>query len=123
MRRSETISEGRVPLHTLDPGALGAAADSARERAFHGPPECSTPDELFGDGLGHEARVELGTGDLAYVDLHLLPGEPLEVAPQGVHFATALADYDPWPRRVDVHGYLTLFGSLPYLDVCYTGPV
>src|SRR5918994_563348 len=117
------LLDAAEPPAQLVPGPFGAAADSARECALHGPPERGAPDELFGDGLGHEARVELGTGDLAYVDLHLLAGEPLEVAPQGVHLAASLADYDPWPRRVYVNSDLTLLGGLPYLDVRYTGPV
>src|SRR5919112_1049770 len=102
------------PPSALDPGAFGTAADGAGQGALHGPPESRAPDELFGDRLGHKARVELGTGDLAYVDLHLLAGEPLEVAPQGVDLAAALANDDPRPGSVDVDGDLTLLGGLPY---------
>src|SRR5215203_1742546 len=111
------------PPAALDPGAFGAAADGAGQGPLHGPPERGATDELFGDGLGHEARVELGAGDLAYVDLHFLPSQPLEVAPQGVHLAAALADHDAGAGRVDVHRDLALLGGLPDLDVRYARPV
>ena len=85
-------------------------------------PERGAAHELLGDGLGDEAGVELRTGDFPYVDLHLLAGEPLELAAQGVDLAAALADHDAGPGGVDIYRDLTLFGGLPDLDVGYAGP-
>src|SRR5215210_3407818 len=80
------------PTSAPDPGPLGAAPHGARERPLHSPPECRPAFELLGYGLGHQRGVELGPRDLAHVDLNLLAREALEVVPQGIDLAAALAD-------------------------------
>src|SRR5215218_3046443 len=110
------------PTAALDPGPLGTAPHGARERPLHGAPERGPAHELLGYRLGDEAGVELRARDLAHVDLDLLPGDALEVVPEGVHLAAALADDDAGPRGVDVHRDLTLLGGLADLDVGYSGP-
>src|SRR5215212_7233116 len=130
VERNSPLGNGLRPAHldatepaaTLNPRALGATTNGAGESPLHGPPERGPSHELLGDGLGDEAGVELRTGDFPYVDLHLLAGEALELAAQGVDLATALADHDAWPRGVDVHRDLTLFGGLADLDVRYARP-
>src|SRR5215216_5870087 len=110
------------PTAALDPGPLGTAPHGARERPLHGAPERGPAHELLGYRLGDEAGVELRARDLAHVDLDLLPGDALEVVPEGIHLAAALADDDAGPRGVDVHRDLTLLGGLADLDVGYAGP-
>src|SRR5215203_5381920 len=130
VQRNSPLGNGLRPAHldatepaaTLNPRALGAATNGAGESPLHGPPERSPSHELLGDGLGDEAGVELRTGDFPYVDLHLLAGEALELAAQGVDLATTLADNDAGPRGVNVNGDLTLFGGLADLDVRYACP-
>src|SRR5215208_7916114 len=107
---------------TPDPGPLGAAAHGARECPLHGPPESRPALELLGYGLGHERGVELGPRDLAHVDLDLLARETLEVAPQSVDLAAALADYYAGASGMDVDRDLALLGSFADLDVSYAGP-
>src|SRR4029450_6846680 len=56
--------------------------------------------------LGHPPRhglaVDLGVLDLEDVQLHLLAGELLELAPDAVGLRAAAADDDARPRGVDV---------------------
>src|SRR4029450_422638 len=56
--------------------------------------------------LGHPPRhglaVDLGVLDLEDVELHLLAGELLELAPDAVGLGAAAADDDAGPRGVDV---------------------
>src|SRR5918999_1119863 len=73
--------------------------------------------ELLGDGLRDELGVELRARDLPHVDLHPLAGEALQLAPQGVHLAAALADHDARTGGVDVHRDLALLGGLADLEV------
>src|SRR5215216_3531712 len=105
------------PTAALDPGPLGTAPHGARERPLHGVTERGPAHELLGYRLGDEAGVELRARDLAHVDLDLLPGDALEVVPEGVHLAAALADDDAGPRGVDVHRDLALLRGLADLDV------
>ena len=60
--------------------------------------------------------------ETSHVDLHLLARETLEVAPQSVDLAAALADDDPGARRMDVDRDLALLGGLADLYVRYAGP-
>jgi hypothetical protein len=115
------VCRGTLPS-ALDSRALGPASNGARKGPLHGPPERGASDELLGDGLGDEAGVELGPRHLPHVDLYLLLGEPLELAPELVYLAAALPDHDARTGGVDVYGDLSLFGGLPYLDVGYAGP-
>src|SRR4051794_12920860 len=105
----------------LDPGPLCAAPHGARERPLHGPPEGCPALELLGYGLGDEPGVELRAGDLAHVDLDLLPCEALQVVSKGVHLAAALADDDAGAGCVDVDRDLALLCGLADLDVGDTG--
>src|SRR5215204_6446220 len=130
VQRDSPLGDGLLAAHldtaqataTPDPGPLGAAAHGARESALHGTPESRPALELLGYGLGHERGVELGPRDLAHVDLDLLAREALEVVPQSIDLAAALADDDARARGVDVHRDLTLLGCLADLDVRYASP-
>src|SRR5215218_7840832 len=91
------------PAGDLDLAALGTRAHGARERALHRAPEGDAVDELLGDRLGDELRVELRPLDLEDVDLDRLAGQAVQVAPQRVHLRARLADHDARARGVDVH--------------------
>src|SRR5215203_887342 len=110
------------PPSALDPGALGPTSNGTRKGPLHGPPKRGAPDELLGDRLGDEAGVQLRPRHFPHVDLYLLLCEPLELTPQLVYLAAALADHDARTGGVDVNGDLTLLGGLPDLDVGYACP-
>ena len=87
----------------LHPDALGTGPHRGLDRLAHGPAERHTSRELLGDTLGDELGVELGVLDLEDVQLHLLAGELLELAPQLVGLLPATSDDDAGTGRVDVH--------------------
>ncbi len=95
--------------------ALGAGAHRAGERALHRAAEGDAVLQLLGDRLRDELRVELGALDLEDVDLDLLLGHAVQVAPQGVHFGARLADHDAGAGGVDVD--LQFTGVLADRDV------
>src|SRR5215207_4221705 len=103
----------------LDAAALGAGAHGARERALHRAPEGDAVDELLGDRLRDELRIELGALDLEDVDLDRLAGEPVQVTAQRVDLGARLADHDARAGRVDVD--LDLAGVLADRDVGQAG--
>src|SRR5581483_3180398 len=65
-------------------------------------PEGDAVGELLGDRLRDELRVELRPLDLVDVDVDVLLGERMQVAPQRVDLDAGLADHDPGARGVDV---------------------
>jgi hypothetical protein len=66
-------------------------------------PERHAVGQLLGNALRDELRVRLGVLDLEDVQLHLLLGELLEVAPDPVGLRAAAADHDARTGGVDVH--------------------
>src|SRR5438128_211155 len=74
----------------------------ARQGPLHRAAECDPVLQLLGDRLSDQRGVELGALDLEDVDLDLLVGDAVQVAPQGIHFAARLADHDARTRGVDV---------------------
>jgi hypothetical protein len=95
LRAAQTA--GHLDLHALRPRAH-RRGESALHRATEGHPVL----KLLGNRLGHQVRVELGPLDLEDVDLHGLPGHPVELLAERIHLGPGLADHDPRPRRVDV---------------------
>src|SRR5690606_37119284 len=99
VQRHPPLGDGLLTAHLYaaePPGALYAhalcsTAHRARERPLHRPAEGGPPLELLGYRLGDQVGVELRPGDLPHVDLHPLAGEALELGPQGIHLAAALA--------------------------------
>src|SRR5213078_4592675 len=92
----------RRPEHWIfTPAAPERIADAS---ALHRAPEGDAVRELIGDRLGDELRVELRPLDLVDVDVDVLLGERMQVAPQRVDLDTGLADDDSRPRGVDVDG-------------------
>jgi hypothetical protein len=92
-----TEASGDLDLDALRPGAHRAG-----ERALHGATEGDAVLELLGDRLRDELRVELGALDLEDVDLDLLLGNAVQIAPQRIDFGAGLADHDPRSSGVDV---------------------
>jgi hypothetical protein len=90
------------PAPAPDLDALGAGAHRRGERALHRAPEAHAVLELLRDRLGHELCVQLGPLDLVDVDVDVLLGERVQLAPQRVDLDARLADHDSRPGGVDV---------------------
>src|SRR6185369_14127221 len=87
----------------LHPDALGAALHRGLHGLAHGPAEGDPAGQLLGDALRDQLRVHLGVLHLEYVQLDLLAGELLQVAPDPLGLGAAAADHDAGAGRVDVH--------------------
>jgi hypothetical protein len=91
------------PARALHPDATGAALHGGLHGLAHGPPERHPAGQLLGHALGNQLRVHLGVLDLEDVQLNLLAGELLQVAPDPVGLGPAPPDDDAGTGGVDVH--------------------
>src|SRR5262249_31267742 len=92
------------PAAALDAHALGPGADARGESALHRTAEADPVLKLFCDRLRDELRVELGALDLVDVDVDVLLRDRVQLLTKRVDLDARLADDDPRPGGIDVHG-------------------
>src|SRR5258705_317542 len=89
--------------------ASSAAPEGVLHRRLHGlahrPAEADPAGQLLGHALRDQLRIRLGALHLEDVQLHLLAGELLQVAPDPVRLSALAADDDARPGRVDVDAH------------------
>ncbi len=86
----------------LNLDALDAGLHRGLDRLAHGATERDTRSQLLRDTLGDELGVRLRVADLEDVQLDLLGGQLLELAPDAVGLGAAATDDDARTRGVDV---------------------
>ncbi len=92
------------PARALHPDALDAwALEGGLHALAHRPPEAHPVGQLLGNTLRDQLGVSLGVLHLKDVELNLLAGELLQLAPDPVRLGAAATDHDARTGGVDVH--------------------
>src|SRR5690606_6982310 len=90
-----------------DLDALSTQTHGGRDGLLHRATESDALLELTGDVLADELGVDFGTLDFADVDVDLLAGEMLHLAPQTLNLFTLLADHHTGTGGEQIDGHLT----------------